>query len=120
MLTRQNPFAETGAASSFKNRIESHSGGITDLPGVDHIGDLTPFQNQVLDAAEKKEAEEQERKREEVRQQRGGNGRSRNARSGGAGSGSPGSSPGSKIEQEETVRYINKELNPDHEVHDSN
>lgn len=113
MQKRQKPFAETGAASSFKNRIENHSGGITDLPGVDHIGDLTPFQKQVLDAAEQKEAEEQKRKREEARQQHGRGGRSRNARSG------SGDSPGSTVEQEETVRYINKQENPDHEVHKS-
>lgn len=77
------------------------------------MGDLTPFQNQVLDAAQRKEAEEKEKQREEARNQQGG-GRSRNARSG-----SSGGSPGSKMEQEETVRYVNKELNPDHEVHES-
>ena len=118
MQIRPKPFAETGAASSFKNRVENHSRGVCDLPGVKHMGDLTPFQNQVLDAAEKAEAEEQERKREEMRNQQGGGGRAgptRNSRAG------PGGSPGgdSGMSQEETVRYVNKELNPDHEVHDS-
>jgi len=83
------------------------------------MGQLTPFQNQVLDAAEKAEAEEQERKREEMRekQQRGGGGPTRNSRTSG---GSPGGSPNnSGMGQEETVRYINKQENPDHEVHES-
>lgn len=100
-----------GAASSFKNRVENQSNGITDLPGIDHMGDLTPFQNQVLDFAAKVEQEEQERRQEEARKQ--GSGRSRNARSG--------NSPNnSDMGREETVRYVNKELNPDHEVHKSN
>jgi hypothetical protein len=83
------------------------------------MGDLTPFQNQVLDAAEKAEAEEQERKREEMRNNQGGGSTpSRNSRAGGGGS--PGGSPNnSGMGQEETVRYVNKELNPDHEVHES-
>jgi hypothetical protein len=106
----QNPFAETGAASSFKNRIENHSNGVTDLPGVDHIGQLTPFQNQVLDAAERKEAEEQKKRQEEAKNGGGNNGPPRNAR---AQSGQG----GNDMDQEETVRYINKDLNPDHEVH---
>lgn len=101
-----------GAASSFKNRIESHSGGITDLPGVDHMGDLTPFQNQVLDAAERVEAERKKEKREEMRKNSGA-GKTRNSR---ASSGSPNKSD---MGQEETVRYVNKELNPDHEAHES-
>jgi hypothetical protein len=102
-----------GAASSFKNRIDKHSNGITDLPGVDHMGDLTPFQNQVLDMAAKVEQEEQERKQEEARNQ--DSTPTRNARSG------PSGSPNkSGMGQEETVRYVNKDLNPDHEVHESN
>jgi hypothetical protein len=71
---------------------------------------LTPFQNQVLDAAEKKEQEEKEKQREEARN---GNGPQRNSRGGPSGG-----SPGSKMEQEETVRYVNRQENPDHEVHD--
>jgi len=107
----QKPFAETGAASSFKNRIENHANGVTDLPGVDHLGDLTPFQNQVLDAAQKKEAEEKKRQREEARNQGGKSGRQRNPKSSGpAGQGG--------FEREETVRYINKEENPDHQIHE--
>ena len=77
------------------------------------MGDLTPFQNQVLDAAQRKEAEEKERQREEALNQQGG-GRPRNARAG-----SSDSSPGSEMKQKETVRYVNKKLNPDHEVHKS-
>lgn len=78
------------------------------------MGELTPFQNQVLDAAERKEAEEQERKREEARQQQGqSDGRTRNSRK-------PSGGPNdSGMGQEETVRYVNKNLNPDHEVHQS-
>jgi hypothetical protein len=101
-----------GAASSFKNRIENHSNGITDLPGVDHMGDLTPFQNQVLDAAQRKEAEEKERKREEARNNSGGGGqpsRPRNSRAGG----------GDGMGGEETVRYVNESEQPDHEIHDN-
>jgi hypothetical protein len=76
------------------------------------MGDLTPFQNQVLDAAERAEAEEKQRQREEARNQQGSS-RSRNSRAG-----SP--SGGSDMSQEETVRYVNKDLNPDHDVHQSN
>jgi hypothetical protein len=115
MQIRRNSFAETGAASSFKNRIENHSNGICDLPGVDHIGDLTPFQNQVLDAAQRKEQEEKQRKQEEMRQQQG-DGRPRNSR---AGNNPTGGGSDSNFEQEETVRYINKDVNPDHEIHES-
>jgi hypothetical protein len=79
------------------------------------MGDLTPFQNQVLDAAEAKEAEEKERKREEARNQQATGGRSRNARAGKGG----GRAANTSMEQEETVRYVNKDLNPDHEVHQS-
>lgn len=79
------------------------------------MGDLTPFQNQVLDAAEKKEAEEQEKKREEARNQNSGSSPTRNSR---ANSGSP-QGGNSDMGGEETVRYVNKELNPDHEVHNS-
>jgi hypothetical protein len=100
MQKRRKPFAETGVASSFKNRIENHSNGITDLPGVDHFGDLTTFQNQVLDAAQAKEAREKEKKREEARNGGGTGGRTRNSRSG--------SSQTGATKQEETVRYVNK------------
>jgi hypothetical protein len=101
-----------GAASSFKRRIEDQSCGITALPGVDDLGDLTPFQNQVLDFAEKKEQKEKEKQREEARN---GNSPQRNARSPGRG----GQAQSSDMGREETVRYVNKELNPDHEVHES-
>jgi hypothetical protein len=77
------------------------------------MGDLTPFQNQVLDAAARKEAEEKERKREEARNQHDTN-RPRNSRAD-----SGGSPNKSGMGQEETVRYVNKELNPDHEVHNN-
>jgi len=96
-----------GAASSFKNRIENHSNGITDLPGVDDMGDLTPFQNQVLDAAEKKEAEEKEKQREEARNggsSGGSAGRQRNSRASNNG-----------MSREEHVRYVNTSENPDFE-----
>lgn len=46
------------------------------------------------------------------REQQAGGGRQRNARAGG-------STDNSGLGNEETVRYVNKELNPDHEVHDS-
>lgn len=98
-----------GAASNFKNRIENHTNGITDLPGVDHLGQLTPFQNQVLDFAHRKEEEKKQEQREEAKQGRGSSPPS-NARS------SSGSTQQTNS-QEETVRYINKELNPEHEVH---
>ena len=111
MPIRQSSFAETGAASSFKNRVENHSGGITDLPGVEHMGDMTPFQNQVLDAAEKKEQEEKEKQRKEARENAGsGNSEpTRNARSGG--------SSNSDLGRTETVRYVNKQENPDSDSH---
>jgi hypothetical protein len=62
------------------------------------MGDLTPYQGQVLDAARQAEAEAKEERMEEAR-----NG------SGGAGGQTPstGSQTG-KMEQEETVRYINE------------
>jgi hypothetical protein len=110
MLTRRNHFAETGAASSFKQQIEEHSCGYTDLPGVDHLGQITPFQRQVIDAANEKEAEEQERRQEEARKGNSG-GRPRNSRAQG--------SEGSDMSQEETVRYVNKQENPDHDIHES-
>jgi len=78
------------------------------------MGDLTPFQNQVLDAAERAEQEEKERRREEARNQQGGGGPSRNSRAN-----SGGSPNNSGMGQEETVRYVNKDLNPDHDVHES-
>ena len=78
------------------------------------MGDLTPFQNQVLDAAAEYEAEQQEKRREEARNQGGNSGRTRNSRAGG------GSPNNSGMGQEETVRYVNKELNPDHDVHEDN
>ena len=94
-----------GGASSFKNRIENHSNGITDLPGVDDMGDLTPFQNQVLDAAMQKRAEEKEKARNG--NQSATDGRTRNSRAGNSGQ--------SDMSREETVRYINTNENPDYE-----
>lgn len=111
MPRAQSPFAETGGASSFKARIEDHSNGITDLPGIDHMGNLTPFQNQVLDAANRYEAQKQEERREEARGN-AGSGRTENSRAG-----STQQNKGD-MGQEETVRYVNEEMNPDHEVHD--
>lgn len=74
------------------------------------MGQLTPFQNQVLDAAESYEAKKQEERREEARGNAGG-GRTQNARAG-----STQQNKGD-MDQEETVRYVNEELNPDHEAH---
>lgn len=71
------------------------------MPGVNSVGDLTPFQNQVLDAAEKKEAEE------ERKQQEGGSSRSRTTNSRNPSTGSPNSG----MSQKETVRYINESEN---------
>lgn len=45
-------------------------------------------------------------------EQQAGGGRQRNARSNGP-------SDNAGMGSEEKVRYVNKELNPDHEVHDS-
>jgi hypothetical protein len=92
-----------GGASSFKNRVENHSQGITDLPGVDAFDDLTPFQNQVLDAAQRKEAEEKRKQQPDV----GGGGSNQTLNSRG-----PAASSG--MNREETVRYVNKEENPDY------
>lgn len=106
--TRQTPFAKVGAASSVKRLLDQYNSQIT---GIEHQGQLTPIQRQILDAAEKHEAEKQRERREEMRQQqtggRGG-GRTRNARAGGGQSGGN--------TQAETVRYINKQENPDHDV----
>jgi hypothetical protein len=107
MQNRQNPFAETGAGSEFL--------GLQDDLGADFVGsddqrELTPFQRQVYSATKRKEAEEKEKKREEMREQAGGSGgpsRPRNPRS----SGQAGSSG---MNQEETVRYINEDENPDY------
>lgn len=107
MRKRLKPFAETGAASSFKRRIENHSAGITDLPGVNDLGDLTPFQNQVLDAAEAKEQEEKRKQQEEARNQHSSgrsSSRTQNSRASNNGMG-----------HEETIRYVNKSENPDFE-----
>lgn len=62
------------------------------------MGDLTPYQGQVLDAARQAEAEAKEERMEEAR-----NGNS------GTGGNAPSTSPQTgKMEQEETVRYINE------------
>jgi hypothetical protein len=73
---------------------------------------MTPFQGQVLDQAQVKENKEKEKAREEARN---GNTPTRNGR----GRSSGNNTGGSDIEREETVRYINKEENPDHDVHNS-
>lgn len=104
-------------ASSFKNRVENHSNGITDLPGVEHFGDLTPFQNQVLDAAETYENEKEKERMEEARNNgSSGSQPQRNPKAGAGG----GASGGSTVDQEETVRYVNKDHYPDHNIHESN
>jgi hypothetical protein len=102
-----------GAASSFKNRIENCSNGITDLPGVEHMGDMTPFQKQVIDEAERYEAKKKEEAKEEARNGNSGASPPQNSRAQG------GSSGDSDMGHEETVRYVNQDLNPDHKVHDS-
>lgn len=76
------------------------------MEGVSSFSDLTPFQNQVLDAAEKIEAEKQEQRRQEQMPSSVG-GKTLNSR-GPAGGGNSG------LEQEETVRYINEDENPDY------
>ena len=105
MRIRRNPFAETGGANQFLSRVEDQSQGVTDLPGVDHIGDLTPFQNQVLDAAMQKRAEKKEEARNGNQSATGG--RTRNSRADNSGQ--------SDMSREETVRYINTNENPDYE-----
>lgn len=112
---RQKPFAATGGASSFKAQIEKYSNGFCDLPGIEHMGQITPFQRQVLDAATAKEHQEKQKKQEEMRQQQGQGGPSRptNSRSGGVGPNN-----GSDMGQHETVRYVNENEYPDHPVHD--
>lgn len=112
-LTQPNPFAETGAASSFKRQIENYSNGLTDLPGVTHLGEITPFQRQVLDAAVAEENRRQEERQQEMKGQTSP-ARPTNPRAGGVG---PKSGPQSQFGQHETVRYINKNENPDHPVH---
>jgi hypothetical protein len=77
------------------------------------MGDLTPFQKQVIDEAEKFEAERKKEKREEARNGNTGSSPPQNSRAPG------GSAGGSDMDHEETVRYVNKDLNPDHDVHDS-
>jgi len=86
------------------------------------MGEVTPFQRQVLDAASRKEHEQQERKREEMQQQGPGGGspgpsRPTNPRSNGVGK-NPGGGGTSDLGQQETVRYVNRSENPDHPVHD--
>lgn len=72
---------------------------------------MTPFQRQAIMAARKVEHEEQERRQEDLTQQ-GGGGRPRNSRAGNAGSSN---TVGNRSEK---VRYVNRELNPDHSAHD--
>lgn len=114
---RRNPFAETGAASSFKRQIEDYSAGFTDLPGVDHLGEITPFQRQVLEFALAKEEEEKQKRQEEIKQEaQGGGGHNtppKNPRAGGGAS-----SNTHNLGGEETVRYVNEQEYPNHEVHD--
>lgn len=75
---------------------------------------MTPFQKQVIDEAERYEAEKKKEKREEARERgRNGNTPTQNSRA-------QGSSPNnSDMNQEETVRWVNKDLNPDHAAHNS-
>jgi len=85
------------------------------------MGEVTPFQRQVLDAASQKEHKEQERKREEMQEQGPGGGssgpsRPTNPRSNGVGPGGGGGAP--DLGQHETVRYVNRNENPDHPVHE--
>lgn len=108
--TRPKPFATVGAASSVKRLLKDYESGIV---GIDHQTTLTPFQRQILDAAEAHEAEQKRQRQEEMRQQaqQGGSGRQRNsrARSGGGPSG------GGETNAE-TVRYINeRESDPDYD-----
>lgn len=73
---------------------------------------MTPFQRQVIAAARKWEAEQERERQQELHQQAGGGGadRPRNSRASGGTGGQSG------LGQEETVRYINKQENPDHPV----
>ena len=105
MQKTQRSFAETGAASRFKRRLEKQSRGIIDLPGVEHLGQLTPFQGQVIDAAEAKEAEEKERKQAEIKGKTGGRPNQRRNALAGKQSGE------SSLGREETVRYVNEDTN---------
>jgi hypothetical protein len=92
--------------------------GLYDDLGADFVGSddqrkLTPFQRQVYSATKAKEAEEKEKKREEALGEGAGGGggpsRPRNPRS----SSHP-NSQNSGMNQQETVRYINKSENPDY------
>lgn len=69
--------------------------------------DLTPFQRQVFEAEFARQAREQEKRREEMRPgtASSGSGRTLNSR----GSQTPES-------RSETVRYVNAQLNPDHDA----
>jgi hypothetical protein len=73
---------------------------------------MTPFQGQVLDNAQVFENKEKERQRKEARN---GNSPTRNGPSPSSGN----NAGNSDMTREETVRYINKQENPDHDVHDS-
>jgi len=84
MRRRQNPFAETGAASSIV--------GLQTEMGIGIIGDdqtqITPFQRQVFEAEKAREAREKEKAREEAQNGGSSGGRRKNGMS-----------------REETVRY---------------
>lgn len=89
-----------------------HSDVGASFVGCTDQSQLTPFQRQVIEATKVEEAKEQERQQEErMAQSQGNDGRVRNSRRNRGGDGGS-SGLGSK----ETVRYINREENPDHPI----
>lgn len=89
---RQNPFVETGAASSIFSLADEIGAGFV---GSDNQLELTPFQRQVFEAQKELEAkEQQERMPDEA-----GGGRTPNSAHGGGGGRS----------QKETTRFVTKD-----------
>lgn len=89
MLKKQNPFSETGGASSIIALQEDMGIGIVG----DTQEEITPFQRQVFEAEKRRQAEEKEKRMEKAK---GGSGRKRNSA---PNAGGPTSS------RSETVRY---------------
>jgi len=96
-----------GAASSLYDNLKEFDMGFR---GTDDQRNLTPFQRQILDAERGRRAKKKKEQREKMRKEARPNGQTPSRPTNSRAGGSSGNS------QEETVRYINKNENPDFEA----
>lgn len=102
-----NPFAETGAASSFVFLLEDYDMG---FHGSDSQLTLTPLQRQIIEAEKSRQAEQQEERMPDDGPSSNQPSPSRPLNSKGSAGGG-----GNKTSQQETVRYVNTSENPDYD-----